>query len=337
MILSDLIYGNFRVDEPIVGELLESKAMRRLAGIGMLATKFPCTEFSDNTSRLEHSIGVFLLLRRFGAPIEEQIAGLVHDASHSAFSHLVDYVVYGDENAAALGEYGDTIRARYAEKSGISRILEKHGFDPAYIMDDRNFTLKELPLPDICADRLDYTMRELMPGRNFAGWATPEELRAFADSLTVADGRFAFKTMAAARRFAHLYSHMDRTLWAAYAPAKLYHVFARTIKSAINKGILKFDDLYEYGDEEIIARLRGAKDGELDELFRILDLTPREFLKHPCAAGDKYMAKLRRADPLFMDDGRTRRYSERDERYAASLASLPKITEIQPPFHGKIH
>jgi HD superfamily phosphohydrolase len=329
MILSDPIYGEFKVGEPVVADLLESKAMRRLAGVGMFAVRFPCSRFVDNISRLEHSIGVFLLLRKYGAPIEEQVAGLIHDVSHSAFSHLVDHVVYGDSLAAARGEYGDEIRARYALESGISRILEKHGFDPARVMDDRNFPMKELPAPDICADRIDYTLRDMLPGRNFDRWGAPKEL---ADSLCVSGGRFAFKTLSSARRFAKLYSYMDRALWSEFSAQKLYHVFGRALKSAIARGILKFEDLYEYGDEEIISTLRRAGDAELDGLLSILDLPPDEFLKHPRAMDERYVAKIRRVDPLFMSGGRARRLSERDGRYAASLASLSKYMEIQPAF-----
>jgi HD superfamily phosphohydrolase len=335
MMLSDPIYGSFEVDEPVVAELLDSKAMRRLSKIGMYATRFPCVNFTDKISRLEHSIGVFLLLRKHGATIEEQIAGLIHDASHSAFSHLIDRVVYDDETLGASGEYGDKIRTRYIAESGIQEILEKHGFDPAYIVDDSHFMMKELPLPDVCADRLDYTLRDLLPGRNFDGWTTPEGVRVISDSLTVTDGRFAFKTLTSARRFARLYSYMDRTLWGSYDAAKLYHVLSRALRMAMGKGVLKFADLYEYGDEEVIDILRRAKDPEIEGLLSILDLPPAEFARYPFGDG-KYVVKVRRVDPLFIDSGRARRYSERDKQYAASLASLPKFMAIQPAFCHKI-
>lgn len=45
----------------------------------------------------DHSMGVFVILRARGAPLEEQIAGLLHDVSHTAFSHVGDWV-YGKEN-----------------------------------------------------------------------------------------------------------------------------------------------------------------------------------------------------------------------------------------------
>ena len=33
-----------------------------------------------------------LLIKKLGGSVEEQIAGLLHDVSHTAFSHVIDYV-----------------------------------------------------------------------------------------------------------------------------------------------------------------------------------------------------------------------------------------------------
>jgi len=88
----DRIYGEFKIAEPVILELIASKAMERLKEIdqaGYFEPYYPGTAHS----RFEHSVGVYLLLKMFGAPIHEQIAGLIHDVSHSAFSHCVDYAL----------------------------------------------------------------------------------------------------------------------------------------------------------------------------------------------------------------------------------------------------
>ncbi|NQV13734.1 MAG: HD domain-containing protein [Parcubacteria group bacterium] len=88
----DRIYGSVEIKEPVILELIACPAIQRLKEIdcaGYMRAHFPDIE----RSRFEHSMGVFLLLRKYNASLEEQIAGLIHDVSHSAFSHCVDYAL----------------------------------------------------------------------------------------------------------------------------------------------------------------------------------------------------------------------------------------------------
>ncbi|MDR3559265.1 MAG: hypothetical protein P4L58_02590, partial [Candidatus Pacebacteria bacterium] len=89
----DRAYGQVEITEPVILDLLNSPELQRLKEIsqaGYYEPYYPGT----NHSRYEHSLGDCLLLNKFGATIEEQIAGLIHDVSHSAFSHAVDYALF---------------------------------------------------------------------------------------------------------------------------------------------------------------------------------------------------------------------------------------------------
>lgn len=95
MICCDRIYGVLNVEEPVFAEIIAAPTFQRLQGINM-GPWVPCRPFySIPVSRYHHSIGVFMLLRRHGAPLAEQIAGLIHDVSHTAFSHLSDRLFGG--------------------------------------------------------------------------------------------------------------------------------------------------------------------------------------------------------------------------------------------------
>jgi uncharacterized protein len=94
----DIVYGKCSIAEPVILELLQSPLLKRSknidqGGYGPLCVK-PYPEpgqFGHN--RLAHSIGVYLILKKFNATREEQITGLIHDVSHSAFSDCIDYVL----------------------------------------------------------------------------------------------------------------------------------------------------------------------------------------------------------------------------------------------------
>src|SRR5690242_7788429 len=85
------IYGTFEIQEPVIIDLLESQAMQRLKKInqhGINDVVNPEYAFS----RYDHSVGVFILTRMFGGSLEEQVAALLHDVSHTVFSHVGDLI-----------------------------------------------------------------------------------------------------------------------------------------------------------------------------------------------------------------------------------------------------
>ena len=134
MRIHDPVYGSRPVESiPLLMELLDCPSMRRLAGIdqgGMSRAWFPGAEHS----RLEHSAGVMLLLSRYGASLAERAAGLIHDVSHSAFSHCMDYVL--DEGSPVEQSLQDDVHSRRVMASEIPGILARHGLDVDEVLDE---------------------------------------------------------------------------------------------------------------------------------------------------------------------------------------------------------
>ena len=126
----DRIYGEFEISEPVILEIINSPEMQRLKGVdqaGYFEAYFPGTAHS----RFEHSVGDYLLLKKYGASIEEQIAGLIHDVSHGAFSHAADY--YFSSGSQEKQDYQDNSFENYVRNSNLPKILGKHDFDLKYI------------------------------------------------------------------------------------------------------------------------------------------------------------------------------------------------------------
>ena len=92
MEIIDKVYGTIEISEQVLMDLINSPTLQRLKAVhqqGMPKEYYHLPVFS----RFDHSVGVLILLKSLNASIEEQIAGLLHDISHTAFSHLVDWVI----------------------------------------------------------------------------------------------------------------------------------------------------------------------------------------------------------------------------------------------------
>ena len=94
---SDKVYGKIKITEPVVLDLMNCESMKRLKGIDQVGYSKPFFHYPRRT-RFEHSVGVYLLLKKYNTPIEEQVSGLIHDISHSAFSHAIDYIMKVENN-----------------------------------------------------------------------------------------------------------------------------------------------------------------------------------------------------------------------------------------------
>ncbi|TWK80062.1 hypothetical protein CHCC20333_0614 [Bacillus paralicheniformis] len=132
MKINDRLYGEADL-EPVLTDLIHSKAVQRLNGIHQGGACFLVNP-AWNISRCEHSIGVMLLIRRLGGSLEEQIAGLLHDVSHTAFSHVADDV-FNMENE----DYHEQMFRQWVKQSDIPWILDTYGFkDEDILYDEKN-------------------------------------------------------------------------------------------------------------------------------------------------------------------------------------------------------
>ena len=136
----DTVYGEHEISEPVILDLINAASMQRLKKIDQAGFIRPFRPEDDLVTRFEHSVGVYLLLKIFGASLEEQIAGLLHDVSHSAFSHCIDYT--GSHEAQQKQSHQDDVFEAFVRNSEIPAILDRYGVDTSYILDDCHFPLR---------------------------------------------------------------------------------------------------------------------------------------------------------------------------------------------------
>ena len=166
MIYKDKIYGDVEIENPVILELIESKAIQRLKKVNQYGPHYLRDKKLD-TTRFEHSVGCAILLEKFGASLEAQAAGLLHDVSHGAFSHLMDHIL----DKQKVQNWHDETFEKFVMKSDIPPILQKHGLDVKELFDKGKWKIATQALPDLSADKIDYGLRDSILYENL----TPED------------------------------------------------------------------------------------------------------------------------------------------------------------------
>ena len=305
MKIEDPVYGTHEIEEDVLIELIESNPVQRLKKVHQAGPSPFFIKRKPYTTRYEHSLGVLILLRKFDATIEEQIAGLLHDVPHTAFSHVADFV-FEDEGH----EYHERFLDKIIYNSEIPEILEKYGYSIEYILDESNFWLLERDLPKLCADRLDYSMRDLKSHKKY-------DMQKYVEGLTVKDGEFVFENFEDAEEFGLKFIELDSTVYASPKEVAIYELFADIIRKALQLNQISEEDLFTT-DRELMEKLRKIEGQEIQMKFKLLDqgLEVTTGAENPDIIGS---TKARAVDPPFVEDGEKIRASQRSEQLKKAI------------------
>lgn len=313
MIVNDPIYGKAKIESKVIIELIKSAPFQRLKKIAQygIPDKY---YFIKNITRFEHSIGVMILLKKLGAGEKEQIAGLLHDISHTAFSHVIDWVIEkggGDEN------YQDKQHKNFINSNILSRILKKYKFNPEEIFAYKDFGLLERPLPMLCADRVDYSLREFP--KNDAKFCI--------DKLLVIENKIVFENKKSAKLFALSYLSIQENHWGGFEANARYFIFANLLRYALDEKIIKFGDFWKF-DKYIIEKLKKSKD---EKILKTLKVLRNKSLRKYKMSKILQKRKFRRVDPLFLENGKLVTLSEKDKHFFKILQRAKKDNDIGTP------
>ena len=285
---SDILYGDCTLPAG-AARIIACPTFQRLHRVSQSgASKYanPC----KTVTRFEHSVGVCLLLRRLGASEAEQIAGLLHDISHTAFSHVIDIVFYSDEQ-----DFHEGIKIEFLNRPDLSAILKQLGYQVDDFLSDEWYTLLEQPLPALCADRIDYSLRDAVT----VGEISPPAAQAILDNLVVHQGQIVMRSPAVALKYRALFKRMNDTYWASQRENYLYEILARAIEIGLESGILNRADLLQ-DDDAVEAKLRAAENPKIDELFdKLVDPPAAEVI----AFSPTRPIKQRAIDPAVLTKG----------------------------------
>jgi len=316
------IYGDFVITEPILIELLASRAMQRLKKVH----QFGISHYVNKTAiytRYDHSVGVFILLRRYKQSLNEQIAGLLHDVSHTVFSHVADYLFESSEGVDS--SYQDNIHKWFLEKTDIVQIITKYG----YTLDDfmhksGKFLALEQDLPNLCADRIEYTLYEYAMN---IGLKNKTEVHRCIEHLLghlyFEAGAWFFDQIDSARIYARLSLEFTKERWASACGMYTYTMAARMLQRAIDINLIDYDTIHFGTDDIVWNKLKSCSDQQI-----------QDFLDKICHYSNAYRlggvndynmhlkTKFRGVDPFVVTPQGLQRLSKIDQEFAKEFSTL---------------
>lgn len=314
LIFEDPIYGSFNIDDAPILELVASYPMQRLRGVAQLGLgrKMVPADFPF-FSRYEHCIGCMLLLRKLGAGLEEQVAGLLHDASHTVFSHTID-VIFGDYSKS---DYQDNTHAKYIRESGIADILERYGFDPDTVSALSDYHLLDNEMPKLCADRVDYTLRELYHG------VDPSVVAFCEKGLVAHSDEIVFRSKEQAKTFGEKYIQCRDNNWANPKWALKVYLLADAIRIALDEGIIGKEDLYKE-DRYVLEKMERSGNAQI---AGIMDVLNSDIVFETAESNPDYTLKAKRryVDPTYFEGDNLRRLSVTDASYMELISRQSSI------------
>ena len=237
--VDDPLYGTVLIHEPVLVALIRSAAMQRLHGVYQYGVT-ALINVTPRVTRFEHSVGAMLLVRQVGGSLLEQVAALLHDVAHTALSHVVD-VAFPEHSS-----FHETYKREYVRGTHLPRLLREHGIAWESVMEEADFPLLEQPAPQLCADRVDYGLRDTLA----FGLLSLEDARHIARAMVchpsaeASDRRIVCTDARLAAVLARAYMEADRTKYTDPVNGLYYRYAAEAMRRAVALGHVSRADLW---------------------------------------------------------------------------------------------
>ena len=305
MKVTDIIWRKTEIVDKDILAVLNHSATQRLKKIWISSYGY-LFNLQRSSTRFEHSLGVYLLLRHFKAPKREQLAGLIHDISHTALSHLSTYAIQGKYTGE---EFHELMQKKFIVGSGMADLLTKLGYSPDDLLHTSNFTLLENNLPDICADRLDYALRDGLHLQILSR----QQADTILAGLTVNNREFVFSNEEAAFLYSFNFYLLSLMFYGSPSEAHFNNDFGMLVKYAMKIGVLKDKDWFS-DDVYLIGKIKRSKKPKIQKWLETYNqnLVVYEDSKNPTKI---YPKKIRVVDPKILIGNKLQRLTDINDLY----------------------
>mgnify|MGYP001694305079 CR=1 FL=1 len=237
-----------------INKYVDLPILQRLSGIGLLCGTdwTPLYRNRFFYSRLDHSVGVALILWHFTHDRAETLAGLLHDVSTPVFSHVADF-----RNGDALTQESteNENEAMLRNDDALCAMLKSDGISIDAVADYHVYPLADNKLPRLSADRLEYMFPS---GAALEGsWTLSEIAEAYGDIAICIneDGEreLGFRTQKIAETYCEKTCRTGHILQLNENKLAL-KLLSDIVDRAIAIGLIAEKDCYEKTEREIVAR-----------------------------------------------------------------------------------
>ena len=237
-----------------INKYVDLPILQRLSGIGLLCGTdwTPLYRNRFFYSRLDHSIGVALILWHFTHDRAETLAGLLHDVSTPVFSHVADF-----RNGDALTQESteNENESMIRNDDALCAMLKSDGISIDAVADYHVYPLADNKLPRLSADRLEYMFPS---GAALEGsWTLSEIAEAYGDIAICinedGESELGFRTQKIAETYCEKTCRTGHILQLNENKLAL-KLLSDIVDRAIAIGLIAEKDCYEKAEREIVAR-----------------------------------------------------------------------------------
>lgn len=299
MIHHDPIYAFTRKInlDPIAMIIINTPEFFRLRGIKQAGITGLFTQ--RTYTRDEHSIGVYMLLRYLGAPIEQCIGGLLHDIYHTNFSHTTDELFSGESQES----FHEKNKFNFFERccKNISRILTISfpKMRTYQFLEGKNMTITKDKL--FGADMIDYFLRDGFYEKVFSYTFINDVV----SKLRIQDGRIIITDKIMAEQIFRKTILINDNFYMSPFSRGQYKVFTQLLKMALIHHIVTVEELI-YGTQTDMAMYCHMKRHCTPEMRKLIDLleSPTQYsftpLKDSYSFSKGIVRKMRFLNPVCM-------------------------------------
>ena len=221
--------------------------------------------FPEYISRYDHSLSTALLTSRFTSDRPAILAALFHDVATPCFSHAIDFMNQDYEKQESTEEY--TERLLRADNY-LAQCLKGDGISLSQIIDFKQYPIVDNDRPRLCADRLDGL---ILSGLGWSQDISRDAIRELIAEAAIYQNEdnlpeIGFKTRAAGEKALIAAKSLD----AACSDSEdvyMMDLLARITRRAIEQKYITYDNLYTYGEKELLNLFCKQPDPELSRLL----------------------------------------------------------------------